>query len=76
MEKAMIDVLKSKEFRQHLQTVITETLNSPIYQAKIQDMLTKAAETLQQSGGKQGEEDAEGGEGEEGGGGSQQGEGG
>ncbi|ABO65529.1 spore germination lipoprotein GerD [Geobacillus thermodenitrificans] len=76
MEKAMIDVLKSKEFRQHLQTVIMETLNSPIYQAKIQDMLTKAAETLQQSGGKQGEEDAEGGEGEEGGGGSQQGEGG
>ncbi|QIZ66365.1 spore germination lipoprotein GerD [Geobacillus subterraneus] len=78
VEKAMIDVLKSKEFRQHLQKVITETLNSPLYQAKIQDMLTKAAETLQQGGGKQGEEGGEGGEGEgeEGGGGNQQGGGG
>ncbi|AMX84806.1 spore gernimation protein GerD [Geobacillus subterraneus] len=78
VQKAMIDVLKSKEFRQHLQKVITETLNSPLYQAKIQDMLTKAAETLQQGGGKQGEEGGEGGEGEgeEGGGGNQQGGGG
>ncbi|KPC97864.1 Spore germination protein GerD precursor [Geobacillus sp. BCO2] len=50
MEKAMVDVLKSKEFRQHLQKVITETLNSPLYQAKIQDMLMKAAEKVQQGG--------------------------
>ncbi|AGT30587.1 spore germination protein GerD [Geobacillus genomosp. 3] len=76
VEQAMVDVLKSKEFRQHLQKVITETLNSPLYQAKIQDMLTKAAETLQQGGGKQGEGGGEeGGEGEEGGG-NQQGGGG
>lgn len=75
-EKAMMDVLKSKEFRQHVQKVVTETLNSPLYQTKIQDMLTKAAESLQQGGGKQeegGEEGGECGEGEEGGGGNQQG---
>ncbi|MCK7605126.1 spore germination lipoprotein GerD [Geobacillus stearothermophilus] len=74
MEKAMIEVVKSKEFRQHLQKVVTETLNSPLYQAKIQDMLTKAAESLQQGAEKQGE--GEGGEGEESGGGNQQGGGG
>ncbi|ATA58606.1 spore germination lipoprotein GerD [Geobacillus stearothermophilus] len=64
MEKAMVDVLKSKEFRQHLQKVITETLNSPLYQAKIQDMLMKAAEKVQQGGEKQeeGESEGEGGE--------------
>jgi spore germination protein D len=74
MEKAMMDVLKSKEFRKHLQQVITETLNSPLFQAKIQDILIKSAENIQQETKKQ-NDDQEGGEGEESGG-DQQGQGG
>jgi spore germination protein D len=74
MEKAMIDVLKSKDFRKHLQQVITETLNSPLFQAKIQDILIKSAENIQQETKKQGGEE-KGGEGEESNG-DQQGQGG
>ena len=44
IQKQMTDALKSKEYRQHLQDVITETLNSPLYKAKIQELLLKAAE--------------------------------
>lgn len=36
--------LKSKDFRKHLQEVVTETIDSPLYKAKIQDLLLKAAE--------------------------------
>ncbi|MEH7549669.1 GerD family protein, partial [Neobacillus vireti] len=36
--------LKSKEYREHLQKVITETIDSPLYKAKIQELLLKAAE--------------------------------
>ncbi|WP_017433986.1 spore germination lipoprotein GerD [Saccharococcus caldoxylosilyticus] len=74
MEKAMLDVLKSKEFRQHLQQVITETLNSPLFQAKIQDILIKSAENIQQETKKKGDGE-EAGEGEESSG-DQQGQGG
>lgn len=59
MEKAMTDVLKSKQFRQHLQQVITETLNSPLFQAKIQDILVKSAENIQQETKKQNEDQDE-----------------
>ncbi|MBA2876939.1 spore germination lipoprotein GerD [Thermaerobacillus caldiproteolyticus] len=72
MEKAMLTVLKSKEFRGHLQQLITETFNSPLFKAKIQDILVKAAEDMQQGTKKQ-EGNEEGGEGEESG---QQGQGG
>ncbi|MEC2075472.1 spore germination lipoprotein GerD [Metabacillus fastidiosus] len=52
MEKATLTVLKSKDFRKHLQEVITETLTSPLFKAKIQETLLKAAEeTGQQSSG-------------------------
>ncbi|WP_160725541.1 spore germination lipoprotein GerD [Bacillus sp. USDA818B3_A] len=44
IQKQMTDTLKSKDYRQHLQDVITETLNSPLYKAKIQELLLKAAE--------------------------------
>jgi spore germination protein D len=63
VEKSMVTVLKSKEFRSHLQKVMTETFESPLYKAKIQDLLIKAVEDMQ-GGKKQGEE----GEGEGGGG--------
>lgn len=36
--------LKSKDFREHLREVVTETLESPLYKAKIQEILLKASE--------------------------------
>lgn len=43
MEKEIADLLKSNEYRSHLQAVITETLESPLFQAKIQEILLKVA---------------------------------
>lgn len=68
IEKGVTDILKSNEYRQHLQKVITETLESPLYQAKIQEILVKAAEDM-----RKGEQDKKGGDekekgGDEGGG--------
>lgn len=47
MEEQMIEVLKGQDFRKHLQSVVSETLESPLYKAKIEDILIKAAEDLQ-----------------------------
>lgn len=44
MQKTMQEAMKSQEFRKHLQTIIDETLSSPLYKAKIEDSLLKAAE--------------------------------
>ena len=44
IQKQMADAIKSKEYREHLQKVITETIDSPLYKAKIQELLLKAAE--------------------------------
>ncbi len=44
IQKQMTDALKSKEYRTHLQKVITETIDSPLFKAKIQELLLKAAE--------------------------------
>ncbi|MEH7413941.1 spore germination lipoprotein GerD [Neobacillus drentensis] len=44
IQKQMTDALKTKEYRDYLQDVITETINSPLYKAKIQELLLKAAE--------------------------------
>jgi spore germination protein D len=72
VEKSMITVLKSKEFRTHLQQVITETFESPLFKAKIQDLLLKAVEDMQgtkkkdedqEEGGGEGGEDTGGGQG-------------
>lgn len=43
MEKELANLLKSNEYREHLKSVISETIESPIYQAKIQEILLKAA---------------------------------
>src|SRR5699024_8771909 len=40
----MTQLLKSQEFGQHLQKSIQETFENPIFQAKIQEILLKAAE--------------------------------
>ncbi|KON85765.1 spore gernimation protein GerD [Sporosarcina globispora] len=72
LEKEITDVLKSKEYREHLQKVMTETFESPLFKAKIQDILLKAAEETK-SGGQQGGKESGG---QQGGQGAEQGGGG
>ncbi len=72
MEKNMLTAAKSQEFRKHLQDVIMETLSSPLYKAKIQETLLKAAEEMGQQGSGAGGQS----EGGSGGGGQEQGAGG
>lgn len=54
-------VLKSQEFRKHLQDVMMETFENPLFKAKIQQILLKAASEMNQGGG-QGQGGGEGGE--------------
>lgn|SRR5690606_115426 len=61
LQKDIAKALKSKEFREHLQKVMTETFESPLYKAKIQDLLLKAAEEMGSGGGgSQGKSEEEG----------------
>ncbi|APH06613.1 spore germination lipoprotein GerD [Bacillus weihaiensis] len=62
MEKSMVTAVKSQDFRKHLQDVIMETLSSPLYKAKIQDTLLKAAEEMGQQGGSGQQESEQGGD--------------
>jgi spore germination protein D len=75
LEKEVTDVLKSKEYREHIQKVMTETFESPLFKAKIQDILLKAAEETkgggQQGGGESGDQQGQGAD--QGGGGGGQG---
>ena len=41
----LTNILKSNEYREDLKTVISVTIESPLYQTKIQELLLKAAET-------------------------------
>lgn len=59
--KQSLQLLKSKDFNQHLQKTIQETFENPIFQAKIQEILLKAAE---EQGGKQKQEGQDGGGGQ------------
>ncbi|MBT2725615.1 spore gernimation protein GerD [Bacillus sp. ISL-75] len=63
IQKELADALKSKEYREHLQKVITETVDSPLFKAKIQELLLKAAEEAnsKSSGGKSSSSDQSGG---------------
>lgn len=55
IQKELTDALKSKDYRQHLQQVITETVNSPLYKAQVQELLLKAAQEMKtKSSGKSG----------------------
>lgn len=51
LQKDVTQVLKSKEFREHLQEVVAETFESPLYKARIQDVLMKAAEDVKSGQG-------------------------
>jgi spore germination protein D len=62
IQKEMADALKSKEYREHLQNVITETVDSPLFKAKMQELLLKAAEdAAAKAGGKEEKGGKEGG---------------
>ena len=54
LEKGVTKVLKSKEYREHLQTVVKETFESPLFKAKIQDILLKAADEVKSGEGDKG----------------------
>lgn len=53
MTKQVLNLMKSQDFRSHLEETIEETLETPVFQKKIQDILLKAAE-------KQGEKEEKG----------------
>lgn len=77
MTNQILTLLKSQQFRAHLEETIQQTLDNPLFQAKITEVLLKAAEkqqgqqgqSEQQGGGEQSGEQGEGGQ--EGGGGGQ-----
>ncbi|MEI3607918.1 spore germination lipoprotein GerD [Pseudogracilibacillus sp. SE30717A] len=82
MSKQTLTVMKSQQFREHLEETIQQTLNTPTFKAKMQDILLKAAEEMQKQeksdkggqggeGGNQGGGGNGGGDGEGGGGGGQ-----
>ncbi|MGP4042172.1 spore germination lipoprotein GerD [Gracilibacillus sp. D59] len=50
MEKQTLTLLTSQQFRSHLEKVMEETFNSPMFQAKITDLLLKAAKEMKPSG--------------------------
>ena len=51
--RIMMQTMKSKEYRQYLQQVITETAESPLFQTKMIDIISKGVEKAQKSGGEQ-----------------------
>lgn len=59
--KQMMGLMKSQEFRSHLEETIQQTLETPLFQAKIKEILLKAAE-------KQGKEQSDSGGGDSSGG--------
>jgi spore germination protein D len=71
IQKDLADALKSKDYRTHLQQVISETIQSPLFEAKMEQMLVKAAENIskgkpsggQSSGGSQSSGGQSGGQG-------------
>ena len=61
IQKELADALKSKEYREHLQKVISETIDSPLFKAKMEELLLKAAEeTKGKSSGKGGGQSSSG----------------
>ncbi|GIO28733.1 spore germination lipoprotein GerD [Ornithinibacillus bavariensis] len=61
MEDQVLQVLKSQQFRKHLEDTIRQTLESPLFLAKVQEALLKAVEEQgnqnqgNQSGGQSGQ---------------------
>ncbi|MFY4777200.1 spore germination lipoprotein GerD [Metabacillus sp. RGM 3146] len=53
MQKQMGTALKSQESRKEIQKVVLDTLSSPLFKARIQEGLLKAAQEMSQSGKQQ-----------------------
>ncbi|MBN8194239.1 spore gernimation protein GerD [Bacillus sp. NTK074B] len=53
-KKELTEVLKSQEYKGYLQKVITETFESPLFKAKLQDVLLKAAGEMKNGGKSEG----------------------
>lgn len=47
MEKQITDAMKTQKYREQMKTVMIETMGSPLFKAKMQDLLIKGAEELQ-----------------------------
>ena len=45
----MLQTMKSKEYRQYLQQVLTETAESPLFQAKMIDIISKGVQKLKKA---------------------------
>jgi len=61
MEKQLTDALKTQKYRDQMKTVMIETVSSPLFKAKMQDLIIKGAEELQkQDQTKKGESDGGG----------------
>lgn len=56
IQKEMTDALKSKDYRSHLQSVITDTMESPLFKAKMEQIILKATSDMSKKpgGGSQG----------------------
>ncbi len=61
VEKMMLQTMKSKEYRQYLQQVLTETAESPLFQAKMIDIISKGVQKAEKSGSDKKEAGGEGG---------------
>ncbi|MBM4764886.1 spore germination lipoprotein GerD [Bacillus sp. B15-48] len=59
LEKELISTLKSNEYREHMQAVMIETFESPLYKAKLQDLIIKASEEITKQQDKQNSEGEE-----------------
>lgn len=49
MEAQLLKVMRSQKYNEHLEASIQKTFDSPLFQAKIQEILLKAAETQRPS---------------------------
>lgn len=78
MMEQMVTVMEGQKFRAHLEKTIEETVNSPVFQAKMSETLLKAAEKMKSGEGQQGGQGGQGGgqQSGESGGGQSEGQGG
>lgn len=51
MTQQMLAVVKSQQFKEHLEKTIQETMETPLFKAKMSEIVMKAAEEMKSSGG-------------------------
>ncbi|WP_369901474.1 spore germination lipoprotein GerD [Bacillus manliponensis] len=59
VEKLMLQTMKSKEYRQHLQEILADTTQNPLFQAKMIEEISKNIGKSEKGGGKDGEQKSE-----------------